>query len=98
MRASSRNNSRAVNHAQRRRLPLMWRKFRKVESRLAKGATLFTTVAHSDRMSRIRQLGTEPELAVRAAARAAAARFTVQNRDLPGSPDLANRTRRLAVF
>jgi DNA mismatch endonuclease, patch repair protein len=49
-------------------------------------------------MGKVRQHGTAPELAVRRGARLAGVRFTRRNRDLPGSPDLANRKRRVAVF
>jgi DNA mismatch endonuclease, patch repair protein len=49
-------------------------------------------------MAAVRQRGTMPELAVRRAATAAGLRYTLSNRDLPGSPDLANRARRYAVF
>lgn len=52
----------------------------------------------SRRMGGIRQRGTAPELAVRVLARAMSLHYRVQNRDLPGSPDLANRRRRWAVF
>lgn len=45
-----------------------------------------------------RQRGTRPELLVRAALRGLRLRYTLANRDLPGSPDLANRSRRFAVF
>ena len=49
-------------------------------------------------MSRVRQSGTAPELEVRRAAREIALRLTQSNRDLPGSPDLANRKRKIAIF
>jgi DNA mismatch endonuclease, patch repair protein len=49
-------------------------------------------------MGRVRQRGTAAELVVRAWARAIGLRYTLDNSDLPGSPDLANRTRRLAIF
>lgn len=49
-------------------------------------------------MSAVRRSGTAAELAANAAARSAGLRFTVDNSDLPGSPDLANRARRIAVF
>lgn len=63
-----------------------------------RGAPLLTTAERSRQMATVRQSGTVPELAVRRAAVAAGLRFTLSNRDLPGSPDLANRTRRFAVF
>ena len=49
-------------------------------------------------MARIRQRGTDPELAVRSVARSVGLRYTTENSDLPGSPDLANRRRRVAIF
>ncbi len=52
----------------------------------------------SERMARVRQHGTAPELAVRAAASALGMRYRVKNRGLPGSPDLANRSRKWAIF
>lgn len=54
--------------------------------------------ATSVRLSRIRQHGTFPELAVRRIAAAAGLHYRTRNRDLPGSPDLANRSKRWAVF
>lgn len=52
----------------------------------------------SERLSRVRQEGTEPELLVRELLSRLGLRYRVRNRDLPGSPDLANRRRRWAVF
>ncbi len=52
----------------------------------------------SVRLGLVRQQGTTPELAARAALRALGLRYSTSNRDLFGSPDLANRTRRWAVF
>lgn len=52
----------------------------------------------SVRMGGIRQHGTTPELAVRRVATELGLRYRVANRDLPGSPDLANRTRKWAIF
>lgn len=54
--------------------------------------------ATSQRLSRIRQRDTEPEQAVRAILRTEGLRYRICNRDLPGSPDVANRTRRWAIF
>lgn len=50
------------------------------------------------RMANIRQHGTTPELAVRRIARELGLHYRVNNRNLPGSPDLANRSRGWAVF
>jgi DNA mismatch endonuclease (patch repair protein) len=49
-------------------------------------------------MGRIRQSGTAPEMTIRRAVATLGLRYTVRNRDLPGSPDLANRSRRWAIF
>jgi DNA mismatch endonuclease (patch repair protein) len=49
-------------------------------------------------MGTVRRVGTAAELAVRSAMRRAGIRFSVANKALPGSPDLANRRRRIAVF
>jgi DNA mismatch endonuclease (patch repair protein) len=54
--------------------------------------------ATSQRLARIRQHGTDAELTVRRIASGLGLRYRVKNRDLPGSPDLANRSRRWAVF
>lgn len=52
----------------------------------------------SARLARQRQHGTDAELEVRRLASSVGLRYRVSNRDLPGSPDLANRARRWAVF
>lgn len=52
----------------------------------------------SERMAAIRQHGTTPELTVRAVVYALGHRYRTKNRDLTGSPDLANRSRRWAIF
>jgi DNA mismatch endonuclease (patch repair protein) len=49
-------------------------------------------------MSRIRQRDTALEIVVRGWVTALGARFRVRNRDLPGSPDLANRTKHWAIY
>jgi DNA mismatch endonuclease (patch repair protein) len=49
-------------------------------------------------MGRVRQRDTAPELMVRRATTALGLRYRTRNRDLPGSPDLANRSRHWAVF
>jgi DNA mismatch endonuclease (patch repair protein) len=61
-------------------------------------AALRTDAATSARMSRIRQTGTGPEMTVRHAVTTLGLRYTVNNKDLPGSPDLANRSRRWVIF
>lgn len=52
----------------------------------------------SRRMARIRTEGTEPEMAVRRIVHSLGYRYTTSNGDLPGRPDLANRTRQWAIF
>jgi DNA mismatch endonuclease (patch repair protein) len=49
-------------------------------------------------MRRVRRAGTEPELAVRRVLSDLGLRYTLRNRDLPGSPDIANRRKRFAIF
>ncbi|MBA1158673.1 very short patch repair endonuclease [Microvirga mediterraneensis] len=57
-----------------------------------------TDAQTSARMKRIRQRDTKPELMLRRWLWARGIRFTTSNRDLPGSPDLANRKHRWAIF
>jgi DNA mismatch endonuclease Vsr len=52
----------------------------------------------SRRLARFGHETTEPERLVRRYLFAQGYRFRVHNRDLPGSPDIANRSRRWAVF
>jgi DNA mismatch endonuclease (patch repair protein) len=59
---------------------------------------LVTDPATSARLARVRQRDTTPELAVRLAAYSLGHHFRIHNRDLPGSPDIANRTRKWAIF
>lgn len=54
--------------------------------------------ATSRRLGQIRQQDTEPEQAVRGLLHRSGFRFRKRNRDLPGSPDAANRRRQWAVF
>ena len=54
--------------------------------------------ATSVRMANIRQHGTTPELLVRKIVAKLGHRYKTTNRDLPGNPDLANRTRKWAIF
>ena len=46
----------------------------------------------------MRQADTAPELRVRQILHSAGLRFRVRNRDLPGSPDMANRSKKWVVF
>src|ERR1051326_8026010 len=54
--------------------------------------------ATSARLGKIRQRDTSAERAVRRILFADGFRYRISNRDLPGSPDVANRTGRWAVF
>lgn len=70
-------------------------------SRVKKGKSargFVTDEKTSRRMASIRQHGTAPELAVRKALRTLGISYRTANRDLPGSPDLANRRRKWAIF
>lgn len=49
-------------------------------------------------MRRVRQSGTKPERIVCSALSASGARYRLNVRSLPGSPDLANKTRRKVIF
>ena len=60
--------------------------------------SLVTTPDRSALMRRVRQQGTAAELAVRRLLHGTGARYRVNVRSLPGSPDIANNTRRRAVF
>jgi DNA mismatch endonuclease (patch repair protein) len=59
---------------------------------------LVTDPETSARLGRIRQRDTAAELAVRRIIHQLGHRFRVGNRDLPGSPDIANRKRHWAIF
>jgi DNA mismatch endonuclease, patch repair protein len=74
------------------------RPFKAVERRLSGQQRLRTTRMTSERMSRIRQKGTAPEMCVRRALSDLGHRYTLNNSDLPGSPDMANRSKRWAAF
>jgi DNA mismatch endonuclease, patch repair protein len=51
-----------------------------------------------ERMSRVRQRDTAPELAVRRVLTRAGIRYRVCPKSLPGRPDIANRSQRWALF
>jgi DNA mismatch endonuclease (patch repair protein) len=72
--------------------------FKRVEKRLAGRRSVSTTAETSKRMGRVRRHGTTPELVARAIVSSLGVRYTLKNRDLPGSPDLANRTGKFAIF
>jgi DNA mismatch endonuclease, patch repair protein len=72
--------------------------YKRVEKRLAGRRSLTTTRIHSKRMAGVRRSATSPELEVRTAARGIGLRYRTRNRDLAGSPDLANRSKKWAIF
>jgi DNA mismatch endonuclease Vsr len=72
--------------------------FRKLEKRLVGDAVPRTTAETSARMVRVRRAGTAPEMQVRHYLSGLGIRYRTKNRDLPGSPDLANRSKKWAVF
>jgi DNA mismatch endonuclease (patch repair protein) len=55
-------------------------------------------LTRSQMMGRIRSKDTLPEVRTRSAVHALGVRFRVHAADLPGKPDLANKTRRWAIF
>lgn len=57
-----------------------------------------TTPSRSRLMARVRQHGTAAEVAVREVVHRCGRRFRTRARDLPGTPDIVNRTKRWAVF
>ena len=76
----------------------MSRRSKKPTSKTVDGHHIVVDDETSARMGRIRQKGTKPELIVRQLIYELGHRYRVENRDLPGSPDLANRSRGWAVF
>jgi len=60
--------------------------------------SLTTTPERSQLMARVRQTGTANELLVQRLLRSLGQRFTVKATDLPGSPDIVNRTHQWAIF
>lgn len=57
-----------------------------------------SNAVRSRMMAAVRQQDTAPEMSVRAILRSLGATYRINNRDLPGSPDVANRKRKWAVF
>jgi DNA mismatch endonuclease (patch repair protein) len=72
--------------------------FKKLERRLVRDALPRTTAKTSARMARVRQAGTGPEVQVRRYLSTLGIRYRTRNRDLPGAPDLANRSKKWVVF
>jgi DNA mismatch endonuclease (patch repair protein) len=69
-----------------------------VRERIIDGYRLVYDAETARRMGGIRQKDTAPEIAVRRILAALGLRYRVRNRDLPGSPDIANRGSAWAVF
>lgn len=59
---------------------------------------IVTPEKRSQMMAAIGQRDTPPEKAVRSILSSLGIHYRVKNRDLPGSPDIANRKRRWAIF
>jgi DNA mismatch endonuclease (patch repair protein) len=57
-----------------------------------------TAEQRSERMRRVRQAGTKPEMVVRRCLHSMGYRFRLHRRDLPGSPDIVFPQRRKVVF
>src|SRR5258708_1351629 len=74
------------------------RPFKAVEKRLAGRRRLLTTRETSERMAGGPRKGTAPEGLGRSALGRLGYRYALHNEDLPGSPDLANRSKKWAVF
>jgi len=62
------------------------------------GSDIVSARKRSEMMAAVGQRDTSPEMAVRSILTSLGARYRVKNRDLPGSPDIANRRRRWAIF
>lgn len=69
-----------------------------LRQRAREGHTLWVDDATSERMARVRQRGTRPELVVRQQLARLGHRYRLENRELSGSPDVANRRQRWCVF
>lgn len=67
-------------------------------SRPARSLELILDPATSARLGRVRQRDTSPELIVRKILTALGHRYRIENRGLPGSPDVANRQRGWVIF
>ena len=55
-------------------------------------------LTRSEMMGRIRSKDTKPEMKTRSAVHALGRRFRIHVADLPGKPDLANKSQRWAIF
>jgi DNA mismatch endonuclease (patch repair protein) len=59
---------------------------------------ILTTAQRSERMKRVRQRNTKPEIQLRKLLHAAGYRFRLHRKDLPGTPDIVLPGRRIAIF
>src|SRR5687767_14799980 len=62
------------------------------------GGDIVNAGVRTNMMRAVKQANTKPEQTVRQILHSLGARFRIANRDLPGSPDIANRSRRWAIF
>jgi DNA mismatch endonuclease, patch repair protein len=69
-----------------------------LSERMPKGRNLLTDPLTSRKMRGVRREGTAPELAVRKIVSGLGCRYRLGSKSLPGSPDLANRRQRWAIF
>jgi DNA mismatch endonuclease, patch repair protein len=69
-----------------------------LREREREGRLLWVDDETSARMRLVRQKGTRPELMVRRLLAELGHRYRLSNRDLPGSPDIANRQKAWAIF
>lgn len=58
----------------------------------------YTTPVRSRTMSRIRGKNTKPEVTLRKALYAKGYRFRINAKNLPGRPDISNKSRKIAIF
>lgn len=68
------------------------------EEKMSYRLKLRTTPERSKLMSRVRQTGTSPELLVREMLRSMGHRYRVKAKELPGSPDIVNRSQLWVIF
>lgn len=61
-------------------------------------ADTLTVKERSERMSRVRGVGTKPEMVVRRLAHGLGYRFRLHGKDLPGKPDIVFRTKKKVIF
>lgn len=71
---------------------------RSADRRRPKSSDPLSPVERSERMRRIRQADTKPEMIVRRLIHALGFRYGLHSRSLPGSPDLVFRSRRKVIF